>query len=99
MAFLVSDPNNQEVKTLRFNLRNKTDFEVTFRIGGNSYTLQPNQIKTVRAKAGASIEAQPGILGIERGFLVGGVKKDCSLSCYLESDESQAQILKLSTAE
>ena len=96
MAYLVSDPRSDEKKTLKFNLKNDTDFEVTFRIGSRSFTLQPKQTKAVRAEAETSIEAHPGILGIERGFLVGGVKKECSLFCSLDADNEESQALVIS---
>lgn len=97
MAYLVSDPEPKD-KTLKFNLKNDTTFEVTFRIGDRSFTLQPNQSKSVTAQAKTSIEAQPGILGIEKGFLIGGVTKPCSLSCSLQADSSENQVLRIQSS-
>jgi hypothetical protein len=84
MALHVSDAGPLVSKKIKFKLHNSTEIEIVFVIGNKSFTLQPAQSKYVRAGREVSIEARLLLIGVDSGFLVGGVKNDCTILCSLE---------------
>lgn len=95
MALGVSDVSSSDSSGIRLTLQNTTDIEIVFLIGKKSFTLKSGQSKLVRAEKKTSIEARPNFIGIESGFIVGGVKKDSSISCALESSDKGPRSLVL----
>jgi len=98
MALYVSDSGASADKKIRFDLRNSTKLEVVVLIGKDSFTLNPGQSKQVRAGREISIEARPMLIGVKSGFLVGGVKRDSTILCSLETKPDSSQALSLKSS-
>lgn len=84
------------MSNIKITLRNKTDFEVIFLIGEKSFTLSSNQSTIITAEKKRSIEARPRFLGVSSSFIVGGLKSDTILDCFMCKDENNTKPFTLS---
>ncbi|MEZ5308506.1 MAG: hypothetical protein R2684_15285 [Pyrinomonadaceae bacterium] len=95
MSLYVSDSDATFRKGIRVTLKNAVNFDIVFLIGSKNYTVKSGQTQQVRATEGDSIEARPMFIGIDSGFIVGGVKTETTLTCLLETDGSEVPVLVL----
>lgn len=73
---------------IKVTFRNSTEFDISFIVGKNSYTIAPNQSTKVTISKNISIEAKPKVFGVNSSFLVGGLKHDAILECSLDKDSA-----------